>query len=175
MVVKCYIATALLAAATLAAHCPPMGPVLPPPTIPDSYDLYTLRNSLNSLINNGSRSWNASTNSFSVMLTSAKSTFFEFHHAAKVRDQTGVKTVNGDAVYRVMSVTKIFNVLSLLLTNPYGLDTPIARYIPELHGIKNYEDVTLRMLASQASGVPRDGKKNPFIYPFTHTIEMMER
>lgn len=68
--------------------------------------------------------------------------------------------VDADTTYRIMSITKVFNVLTLMLNAPYSLDTPITKYIPELQRSKDYADVTLRMLTDQSAGVPRDGKNN---------------
>ncbi|UNI20476.1 hypothetical protein JDV02_006557 [Purpureocillium takamizusanense] len=100
--------------------------------------------------------WNVST-SFSVQLTSVDATLFEYHHTASVRNATGVTKVDSDTVYRVMSVTKTFNVLALLLNAPHKLDTLIGEYVPELKGYEPYKEVTLRMLASQMAGVPKNG------------------
>lgn len=152
------LAIAVPALAFNGGHCPPVGPLLPPPTIAAKFDPGKLSSNLESMLKRPAFKWNTSTTSFSVGLTSTNGTFFEFHHTADIRDKTGVKTVDGNSVYRIMSVTKLFNVLTLMLNAPPGgLDTPITKYIPELNGVKDYESITLRMLASQSGGVPRDG------------------
>ncbi|KAK5992288.1 Beta-lactamase-like protein [Cladobotryum mycophilum] len=145
--------------AATGGRCPPTGAVLPPPHIPSSFNTPGLRPKLDSLRNNTALGWNLTTTSFSVTLTSENETFFEYHHTAPVRSQRGgVSKVDGDTVYRIMSVTKVFNVLALLLTAPRNLDDPISKYVPELDGVEEYEDITLRMLAGQLSGVPRNGR-----------------
>ena len=150
----------LLAPLALAAHCPPTGPLLPPPSIPSAYDP-GLHHKLDALVKNSSNSWNSSTNSFSVALTSTNGTFFEYHYTAPVRGEGGVTKIDGNTAYRIMSITKVFNVLTLMLNAPYSLDTSITKYVPELAGNKDYQDVTLRMLADQSAGVPRDGAYLP--------------
>ncbi|KND87401.1 hypothetical protein TOPH_07951 [Tolypocladium ophioglossoides CBS 100239] len=54
--------------------------------------------------------WNVSTTSFSVELTSVNHTFFEYHHTAAVKNAKWANKVDSDTVYRIMSVTKSFNV-----------------------------------------------------------------
>lgn len=144
--------------ATSGGHCPPTGPVLPPPEIPAKLDIPKLNSQLEILVQNASKAFNTTVNSFSVALTSNNGTFYQYHHTAPIRDPAGVKKVDGDTVYRVCSVTKTFNVLTLLLHAGHLLDTSVTKYIPELMGNKVYEDITLRMLSSQLSGVPRSGE-----------------
>jgi CubicO group peptidase (beta-lactamase class C family) len=143
--------------AMTGGHCPPTGPVLPPPEIPAKFDLSKLNTQLDRLAQNESKSFNSTVNSFSVLLTSSNATFYQYHHAASVRDPSGVKKLDGDAAYRVCSVTKVFNVLTSLLHAGELLDTSVTKYIPELVHNTVYQDITLRMLSSHLSGVPRRG------------------
>lgn len=146
--------------ATSGGHCPPTGPVLPQPAIPSNIDLSKLNSQFERIVHNASESFNTTENSFSVLLTTKNGTLYQYHHSAPVRDPAGVKKVDGDSVYRVCSVTKVFNVLTLLLNAGKLLDAPVTAYVPELEGNKVYEDVTLRMLTSQISGVPRRGESS---------------
>ena len=157
---KTIIALLSLLSAALAAsgcQCPPTGPVLPPPQIPSDFDFSGLSAKINGLANS-SLPWNLSTTSFSVEITSADQTVFSAHHTAPVRNETGTDRVDSDTVYRIASMTKVFNVLSLLLNTPEHLDSPISQFVPELRGAEQYEEVTLRMLASQLGGVARNGQ-----------------
>jgi CubicO group peptidase (beta-lactamase class C family) len=150
-----------LASATLAAvggRCPPTGPVLPPPKIPGTLNFSSLKAEIDALTKNPALPWNMSTTSFSVEITSPDETLFSQHHTALVRNETGVKEVDADSVYRVFSITKVFTTLALLLNAPEHLDSLVVQFIPELRGYKQYEEITLRMLASHLAGVPRDGK-----------------
>lgn len=154
----------LLAAAWLSladAYCPPKGPVLPPPHIPSDSKLQpTLNNALQKLAKGGV--WNTTTTSFSVELTSSKETLFSFHHTSPRLNSSGVEKVDGKTIYRVASVTKVFTTLALLLQDGINLDDSVIKYVPELSKIAWYKDVTLRMLASQMSGVHRDGRSNNY-------------
>ncbi|KAH7260019.1 beta-lactamase family protein [Fusarium solani] len=140
-----------------SSYCPPTGPVLPPPKVPSDGNLTdSLAESLRDLVQS-SKAWNASTNSFSVKVTSKEETLVSFHHTADNLNKTGVGKVTSSSIYRVASVTKIFTVLALLLQENLNLDDPASKYVPELAKIDHYKDITLRMLASQLGGVPREG------------------
>ncbi|KAK2801506.1 hypothetical protein FQN50_007722 [Emmonsiellopsis sp. PD_5] len=142
---------------SLAAYCPPTGPVLPPPAIPANFAASELTNTLTGFIKNSQEyGWNASANSFSVSLTSADSTFFSYHHTAPLKNDTGVAEVAGDTIYRVASATKVFTVLAVLLEERINLDDPIGKYVKELNG-SEWEEVTVRLLTNQLAAVPRDG------------------
>ncbi|KAK2779996.1 putative beta-lactamase-like 1 [Onygenales sp. PD_12] len=142
---------------SLAAYCPPTGPVLPPPTIPANFAASELTDTLTGLIKNSQAyGWNASANSFSVSLTSADSTFFSYHHTAPLKNDSGVVEVAGDTIYRIASATKVFTVLAVLLEERIYLDDPIGKYVKELNG-SEWEEVTVRLLTNQLAAVPRDG------------------
>jgi CubicO group peptidase (beta-lactamase class C family) len=57
----------------------------------------------------------------------------------------------------VASVTKVFTVLALLLRDGLNLDSLAKDHVPELREMHQYQNITLRMLASQLSGVPTSG------------------
>ena len=138
------------------AYCPPSGPVLPPPSISSaSLDLSSLQSKLG-LLGSGPLTWNLTTSSFSIGITSRDATVFEFHHTAQVLDVTSTKKVDKDTVYRVASITKAITVLLNLLVAPSRLDDPIGKYVPEVN-VEGWADITLRKLASQMAGIPRDG------------------
>lgn len=103
--------------------------------------------------------------SYSVEITSSKETLWSSHHTARDRNEsrTGTKAVNSDSVYRIASITKTFTTLGILQQHAVGnlsLDDPIQKYIAELQGPESgnipWKDITLRTLASQLSGIPRD-------------------
>ena len=109
------------------------------------------------------------TSSFSVEVTSSKKTLFTSYHTAREVNETrpGAKEVNGDSVYRVASITKVFTTLGVLQQHTAGnlsLDDSIQKYIPELSpkdeekqsGSIPWHSITLRSLASQLSGIPRE-------------------
>ncbi|KAF2826388.1 beta-lactamase/transpeptidase-like protein [Ophiobolus disseminans] len=103
--------------------------------------------------------------SFSIEITSSKETLWSRHHTARERNASrpDIPEVNGDALYRIASITKTFTVLSILYQHQAGnlsLDDPVNKYIKELRadqeGTIPWEDITLRSLASQLSGIPRE-------------------
>ncbi|KAM0270868.1 hypothetical protein ACHAQH_009294 [Verticillium albo-atrum] len=151
----------------IAAYCPPTGAVLPNPKINSSNNFTAiLRESLERVVKSCQNDFNVTTTSFSVEITTAEETFFEFHHTAPLRNDTGVDEVNGETIYRIGSVTKVFTVLSLLLEDGLNLDLPVWQFVSELEGVAKYKDTTLRMLASQLAGVNKDG----FVYDLSATL-----
>lgn len=105
------------------------------------------------------------TSSCSIELTSHTRTLWQAHHTARVqdKDRPGTQNVNTSSLYRIASVTKSFTVLGLLYQQRAGrlsLDAPVATYIEELRHLQDssicWEDITLRDLASQLSGLPKD-------------------
>jgi CubicO group peptidase (beta-lactamase class C family) len=100
--------------------------------------------------------WNSTINSFSVMATSAEETFFTYHHTAPMNNESSVQNVDGNTVYAIASITKVFTVLAVWLEGRMNLDDPIGKYVQELNN-SDWEDVTLRLLTSQIAAVPRNG------------------
>lgn len=103
--------------------------------------------------------------SFSVEITSSKETLWSRYHTARERNDSrpDIPEVNGDALYRIASITKTFTVLGILYQHEAGnlsLDDPVDKYIKELKedqaGTIPWKDITLRSLASQLSGIPRE-------------------
>ncbi|KAI1374465.1 beta-lactamase/transpeptidase-like protein [Hypoxylon crocopeplum] len=81
----------------------------------------------------------------------------------------GVSTVDGDTVYRIGSVTKVFSILAFLAEVGDAMwNEPITKYVPEIkalvtagdfsHSITtpDWDSITIGSLASQMSGLVRD-------------------
>jgi hypothetical protein len=100
---------------------------------------------------------------------------WERHRTAKDLpvNTTGVKKVDGNTVYRLGSVSKVFAVLAFLAeAGDVDWNQPITKYIPELAKLPgkagsndfddvrqtNWGDITIGALASQVSGLGRDCK-----------------
>ncbi|CAI6333972.1 unnamed protein product [Periconia digitata] len=103
--------------------------------------------------------------SFSIEITSSKETLWSHHHTARKRNATrpDIPQVNGDALYRIASITKTFTVLAILQQHESGnlsLDDTVDKYLPGLSQKQNgtipWTGITLRSLASQLSGIPRE-------------------
>lgn len=150
---------ALMPFAQAIQYCPPNGQVLPTPYISDAIANKTnLWKTLTQLVENPGDLFNKSTVSFSVTVTSSSKTLFEFHHTADLLSAKGAQHVDGDTIYRIASVSKLFTTLSAMLQDGLNLDDLAWKHIPELEGVDAYKDITLRMLASHVSGIVRDGK-----------------
>lgn len=101
------------------------------------------------------------TSSFSIELTSNTQTLWSHFHTAKKQNETrpGDRNVDRNSVYRIASITKVFTTLAIFYAVEAGklhLDDPISKYVPELAGEIPWNDITLRILASQLSGIPRE-------------------
>lgn len=103
--------------------------------------------------------------SYSIEVTSTHSTIWSSFHTATDKDaqRPGAEQVNGNSTYRIASITKVFTVLGILQQHAAGnisLDDTIEKYVSGLRGHQAgsipWKDITLRSLASQLSGIPRD-------------------
>ena len=103
--------------------------------------------------------------SFSLDVTSQTRTLISIHHTAKVRSslRRGAEDISNVTAYRIASMTKPFTVLAILQQHQAGnlsLDDPVSNYISALNlpqkGSIPWKHITLRSLATQQSGIPRD-------------------
>ncbi|KAK5657186.1 hypothetical protein OQA88_3244 [Cercophora sp. LCS_1] len=96
-------------------------------------------------------------------------TTLQFHYTSPgiATAPNGTQKVNGDSIYRIASVTKAFTVLAgLLELDSDDWDRPLNQILPSL-GLNNdmdssvlstpWDQITMRALAAQIGGVPRDG------------------
>jgi CubicO group peptidase (beta-lactamase class C family) len=99
--------------------------------------------------------------SYSIEITTSEGTLWENHHTSKEKDpkRPGATHVTGNSVYRMASVTKCFTTLALLQQHIAGnlsLDDTVDMYLSDLSGSIPWKDITLKTMASQLSGIPRD-------------------
>jgi len=113
--------------------------------------------------------------SFSIDLTSNSETIWSYYHTARRHNKTrpGVTHVDGDSQYRIASISKTFTTLALLYQHAAGnlsLDDPVDQYIHELaheeYSSLPWHDITLRIMASQLSGIPRESFQADLINQF---------
>lgn len=96
------------------------------------------------------------------------------HYGSKVYKQPTLKP-NDSTVYRIGSVTKIFAVLLVYKLYEEGkivsIDDPLSKYAPNffIHNSFTNENITLREIASQMSGLPREA---PCIYQCSNTTSL---
>jgi CubicO group peptidase (beta-lactamase class C family) len=139
-------------------YCPPTRSVLPAPIIPsDLVKKTSLRDTLKNLIKDPGSPFNTADTSFSVTVTSPEQSLFEFHHMADTVSEDGAQRVDGNTVYRIASVTKVFTTLSAVLQVGLDFDDYAWKHVPELEDLDDYKEITVRMLASHMSGIVRDG------------------
>lgn len=173
---------AILVSSTPAA--PLLGPSYPPPadlTNNDSLvsaawsnfsatiNAYTKRNqTLEGLVHNLG-AYTFSVGAFSIFDAQAAEKL-QYHHTGRdvETSNTGVTRVDGDSIYRVASITKVFTVyLTLIEVGSRYWDSPVTEFVTELAKYSNdtapdplnvvdWKSVTLGTLAGQIAGIPRD-------------------
>ena len=156
----CSLATLQLLSVDAVCYDP--SPAFPPPTYhsgdPELLGAFSrIQDSLTSIVSDPK--YNAS--SYSVQVTSTQSTLWSTYHTASEKNSTrpGAAEVKGDSAFRIASITKTFTTLALLQLHEVGkiaLDDPINKYLPSLTGNLPWKDITIRILASQLSGIPRE-------------------
>lgn len=114
---------------------------------------------------------------FSVGLFSVHdpdATSLQFHHTSPeiAASTLGTNKVDDNTIYRVASVTKVFTVLAGLLSlSDAQWERPLSDILPALSGGQSsdgrggvlstpWDKITMRALAAQLGGVPRDGFPN---------------
>ncbi|AEO69810.1 uncharacterized protein THITE_2056623 [Thermothielavioides terrestris NRRL 8126] len=174
-----------LAAATLALagpNCPPLGPVYEKPNNFNTSSamkaaLANLTAALTAWDQNNSSAVRADITSYSIEVFSTSKdhpVIFSWHHTAPSNSSTnstavGVSKTDGDTVYRLGSLSKIFTVLTWLAQDGDAKwNDPITKYVPELAAAADgrakrdpvanvpWDEVTIAALAGQLSGAIRD-------------------
>ncbi|KAF4630436.1 hypothetical protein G7Y89_g7707 [Cudoniella acicularis] len=158
-------------------ECPYLGPDFPAPTnLTNSSTFQKALANLTSTIENGIVSGTLFPNStsFSVEIFSTKNPnpLFEYHHTSpNLQLFNGTKLVDGNSIYRIASISKLFTVyLFLIEAGDVHFHDSITKFIPELAeesifysndeaaDFVDWESVTIGELASQMSGISRDSE-----------------
>lgn len=180
----CPVAALLLAAQMILPangipNCPYPGPAFPKPTALASSDrIKTAIANLTATFD--ARGMDPSTNpdgtSWSIQVFSAsdpdedKPVWSHYHTATDLlaADTPGVKSIDGNTVYRLGSVTKIFTILTFLIeAGDTYWNTPVTQWVPELELLAgkaqydpimnvDWDSITLQDLASHMAGIVRD-------------------
>lgn len=147
----------------LDGHCPPLGPVLPPPRSPSTSP--AVQNAVTSFANY----FTALTAPFqgsavSVSVASIHEPgrkLVDLHHTPPLRQAGSTSAVDGDTVYRIASISKLFTTLGVLLAG-VRMDDSITDYLPDLRLLQaddgfsvNWNDVTVGSLASRKLSLGR--------------------
>lgn len=147
-----------LASAALNGHCPPLGAVLPAPTIPSACAavqaaIYEFQNDFTSLTSG----FGSSAVSVSVKSIHQPDKLLDLHHTPPTRDPSSTNVVDANTVYRIASISKIFTTLGVLHKG-IRMDDPVTKYLPDLG--TDWDDITIGALASHMSGIGLDRKKS---------------
>jgi CubicO group peptidase (beta-lactamase class C family) len=164
----------LVAPIAVSAACYNPGPSFPPvDRILDAKHLEQLRSKLDSAIPDILTSpdgWTADTTSFALQVTSANEKLWDYYHTAPILGEykdSEPTPVTGDTAFRIASISKSFTVYAVLLEHKINLDDSVRKYIPELLELQpddvggwypEWNQITIRSLASQLSGITRDGR-----------------
>lgn len=158
----------LLAFAICVTTCPFHGPYLPPPSADSLSKTWAqIQNNITADLAHLVKSKPASI-ALQVVSGSQPEPLFEYYYKEPTHLTFGrcpKDEVDGDTVFRIGSITKMFTVYALLLECGFQcFEDPIVKYIPELRdkaelgsGI-DWNDITIGALASQMSGIGRDCK-----------------
>lgn len=164
----------VLAAGVLAAppsECALAGPGFPSPShLSDSSLLREAISSFNKSLHSAQLGLQTNDTAWAVALFSSKEnkTLYEHYYTPPI---DGVSKVDGNSIFRIGSISKVFSVWSFLMeVGDEHFNDPITKYVPELANftcmdhIEQYndidhvrwEEITLGQLASHAAGIPRD-------------------
>lgn len=149
-----------------SVSCDSPTPAFPPPDFDrHGQSLQRTSNRIYNAIRSLSQQDEYNKTSFSLEVTSQTHTLISIHHTAKVRSslRRGAKEISNTTAYRIASMTKPFTVLAILQqqqADNLSLDEPVSNYVSALNLPQNgsipWKDITLRSLATQQSGIPRD-------------------
>lgn len=151
----------------LLAQCPPLGPIVPAPTGLSQNPMFQqLVAKINAQFQNLTAPLNRTAVSLGMRSLHENEPLLNLHYTPQVYNTSGTHEVDGDTVYRIGSVTKLFTALSILqLEGKIDLSDPITKYIPRLGDLSGSNDsltvvdwktVTIEALASHMGGVPAD-------------------
>ncbi|KAL9960126.1 hypothetical protein ACROYT_G033535, partial [Oculina patagonica] len=150
---------------SLTSPCPRL-PTIRPLPIPLPSELADVLNHLDSILTEMVDK-NTSLPAISANILYRDSVLWGGHRGSKLYPTGDNTKPDGDTVYRIGSVTKIFPVLLVYKLYEDGMigsiDDPLSKYVPEF-SIRNpfsRDNITLRQIASQMSGLPREA---PCIY-----------
>ena len=166
--------TSLFVGTSLAArggHCPPLGPVLPPPLSPSTHpSVKTALDNIQDLFDTATFELVNSSVAVAIKSTNEDDFMFEFASTPPNVDPRGVDEVDSDTVFRMASLSKVFPVLALLKLHKVNFDDPVTKYLPELRKLGksarkrdavwqvDWDEITIGALASHISGIPADCK-----------------
>ncbi|TVY40923.1 Beta-lactamase-like protein [Lachnellula subtilissima] len=156
-------------------NCPLLGPVFPKPrNITTNSVMQAAFANFTSFLQGRDAAIEGQMNSYSLEVFSADdqdtSAFTWYHTATNLPsfNSTGVTEVDGDSVYRIGSLTKLFSMYTFLIeAGDYYWNAPITDFVSELQVIAanksgnaltkvSWNDITIGALASHLAGLSSD-------------------
>ncbi|KAH7028073.1 beta-lactamase [Microdochium trichocladiopsis] len=150
--------------------CPPLGPVLPAPKSLASQDPIKLATAgLTEAFENATSKFQYAGVSIQVRSLHEKEPLIDLHYTPPNADPKSTTKIDADSVYRIGSLSKVFNILSVLRLGKVRWDDYVVDYLPELLQLEGeadeevddvttvrWRDVTIGSLASHMSGIATD-------------------
>ena len=163
------IALFLSSIAFAAGGCFDPSPAFPPPRYNCSdpilsHTFATIRSEIENIV--AKKEYD--TTHFSIEVSSSESTLFTAHGTARQLNASrpGANPITGDSYFRIASITKTYTTLGILQQYAAGnlsLEDPVLKYLPQLSGPLPWKDITIRSLASQLHGMPRDWSQSDLL------------
>lgn len=152
--------------------CRPQGPIVPPPRDLNSSPTFRratdqLAQAFNRAVNGSIHAgWAVENGSFSVALVSVgqrdpKVPLWEYHHLAS-NNVRGTRRLGRDSQYLIGSISKVMTD-AVAIRSGVRMDDAVTKYLPGLSSSPSspvsWDNITLRHLASQLSGLPPNCKR----------------
>ncbi|POS77586.1 hypothetical protein DHEL01_v204024 [Diaporthe helianthi] len=149
------------AAVATASICPILGPVFPAPRgLHSSAAFQETLELLESTIHEAFESGNTThgpvnpddTYSIQIFSTTSGEPLLDYHRRGPA--VLGDRPIDGDSVYRIASTSKLITVYLLLIEAGESIfSEKVTKYLPELEGSANWDDITIGSLAGYLAGV----------------------
>lgn len=161
MLLKALLFPSFLLSATSASICPILGPVFPAPN--NLHSSSTFQDALKIVqfnIDKALASGNSvhgplnpnDTYSIQIFSTASERPLLDYHRRGPA--VLGNRTIDGDSVYRIASVSKLITVYLLLLEAGEAIfSDKLTKYLPELQGVASWDDITIGSLAGHLGGI----------------------
>lgn len=159
-----------LSATRVASLCPIYGPVFPP--IKNLTASSTWRNAVTKIeaALDGAFAANktihgpiSSDDTVSIQIFDKGDTILEYYNEGTDLAESGNNgtKIDGDSVYRIASVSKLYAVYILLVVaGDRVFGDMVVDYLPELRGVPGWDEISVGALAGQAGGVVADCKSS---------------
>lgn len=162
---------------TAVSNCPPLGAVLPPPKKPSKNEAVKKALSRIQELQEEAQFLFGNATGVAVSVSSAyeDDILGSLTYTPAVYNTSGTHVVDGDTVFRIASVSKVFTAMGLLLLGEnIRFSDPITKYVPELNQldreqsmqneitIMDWDHITIDAMASHLAGVGGNCEYRPW-------------